>query len=98
MNKYDKKNLTDKKKKRKDLQISSEINKMMQSSNKKDINLLYKENEKADMDVDMDNDNNKVDENNKKDVNTKRKKEIEEIEKMIENEIILEIMLIIIKK
>ena len=88
MNKYDKKNLTDEKKKRKDLQISSEINKMMQSSNKKDINLLYKENEKADMDVDMDNDNNKVDENNKKDVNTKRKKEIEEIEKMIEKEYI----------
>ena len=40
------------------------------------------------MDVDMDNDNNKVDENNKKDVNIKRKKEIEEIEKMIEKEYI----------
>ena len=56
------------------LRISSELNKILQSSNKKDVKFLKEENENV--------------ENNLDEINSKKKKEVVEIEKLLEKEYI----------
>ena len=69
---YYKNNIPDKN--QNNLQYSGELNKILQSSNKKDIKLLKGENQN--------------DENMQEEMNSKIKKEIEEIEKLLQNEYI----------
>ena len=68
--------------KREDLQLSGELNKMMQSSNKKEGKLLKKENAQTLG-------------NKEKEISNKRKKEIENIEKTIKRAYILKKLLFI---
>ena len=59
------------------LQLSSELNKILQSTNKKDVKFLKEENENENMEKNYD------------EISNKKKKEIDDIEKILEKEYIL---------